>query len=235
MSFTVLGGATITPNTLNAITRVFALSAATDVRCWSHIRYVSHISHLQVISNGHRITLAAHQHRALTHGTEYSNTANNAANTAANGPFLLSQAHQEFTKREEAQHSNCWDSDDSSPSSPSNAASKRGMKRKSYDVSVSAVSSLPHHPCSSQAYAVSQSVATSSQLKKTRKKGGQRKFERGGKAAEFFQQGTWTEALPHCSSLHMHFDSSGAEMSSTEKGLVDPMGLLQVKNEYFTQ
>jgi hypothetical protein len=58
------------------------------------------------------------------------------------------------------------------------------------------------------------------------KKGGQRKPETEEEKRKNFlernRQGTCTEALPH-SSLLMHFDFSGAEMPSTEKGLVGPI------------
>lgn len=57
----------------------------------------------------------------------------NAANTAANGLFLLSQAHQELTKREEAQRASA----NGLPAPVSaNGSSKRGTKRKSYDASI---------------------------------------------------------------------------------------------------
>jgi hypothetical protein len=59
------------------------------------------------------------------------------------------------------------------------------------------------------------------------KKGGQRKPETEEEKRKNFlernRQGMCTEALPHPSSLLTHFDFSGAEMSSTEKGLVDPI------------
>ena len=90
------------------------------------------------MNNGHRITPTAHQRRILTHGT---NTTNNVANTVANGLFLLSQAHQELTKHEEAQRANRSDGDDDAP--PSNATIKRGAKCKSHDVSASPPPHLP--------------------------------------------------------------------------------------------
>lgn len=60
-----------------------------------------------------------------SYATMNANAAN-AANTAANGLFLLSQAHQELTKREEAQRAS------SGFTGPTNGTStKRGTKRKS--------------------------------------------------------------------------------------------------------
>lgn len=53
-------------------------------------------------------------------------SANNATSTAANGLYLLSQAHQELTKREEAQARA-----NGAAAVPANG--RRGTKRKSYD------------------------------------------------------------------------------------------------------
>lgn len=55
---------------------------------------------------------------------EYMNSASNAATSAANGLFLLSQAHQELTKREEAQARSASVEN----TEPTNG--KRGTKRK---------------------------------------------------------------------------------------------------------
>jgi hypothetical protein len=59
------------------------------------------------------------------------------------------------------------------------------------------------------------------------KKGGQRKPETEEEKRKNFlernRQGMCTEALSPSSSLLTPFDFSGAEMSSTEKGLVDPI------------
>ena len=70
-----------------------------------------------------------------------SRFSNPSASSAANGLFLLSQAHQELTKREEAQRASRSDGDDDPPSS--SASSRRGTKRKSYEVSTSPP---PHQP-----------------------------------------------------------------------------------------
>lgn len=57
-------------------------------------------------------------------------SANNAASTAANGLFLLSQAHHELTKREEQARAS------STLANPNNSTNgKRSTKRKSYDMS----------------------------------------------------------------------------------------------------
>jgi ATF/CREB family transcription factor len=58
-------------------------------------------------------------------GENYAALAASAANTAANGLFLLSQAHQELTKREEAQRE--------AAAGHAGANGKRGTKRKSSD------------------------------------------------------------------------------------------------------
>lgn len=103
--------ATITPNTLNAITVLGSSSA-------------------QYSSVTHAPTTSSHLSTSITANQENSDTpylsASNAASTAANGLYLLSQAHQELTKREEAQARA-----NSAASAPVNG--RRGTKRKSYD------------------------------------------------------------------------------------------------------
>lgn len=102
-------GPTITPNTLNAISGVLNGTAN---------NYTS--------SNLHQ------SHTAQDNS--FLASANNAASTAANGLFLLSQAHQELTKREEAQ---ARAGNNTSNTVPQNGQpnGKRGTKRKSYDMS----------------------------------------------------------------------------------------------------
>jgi ATF/CREB family transcription factor len=63
--------------------------------------------------------------------SSYIPSANNAASTAANGLFLLSQAHHELTKREEEAAL----ANSTSVNSNSQSNGKRSSKRKSYDMS----------------------------------------------------------------------------------------------------
>jgi len=141
MSSSVSGGATITPNTLNAITGVLASSAAAANGTNSSGAHPLSVSHLPPSNYEQRTQNYPNGTSTQSSDSRYSNTTNNPANTAANGLFLLSQAHQELTKREEAQRANRSDGDDDAP--PSNTTNKRGAKRKSYDVSASPP---PHHP-----------------------------------------------------------------------------------------
>jgi len=130
-------GATITPNTLNAITGVLTSgnNNANNAANGSQPHPLS-VSHLP--PSGYEQQLPPN----YTNGTStqsndarFTPSAANAASTAANGLFLLSQAHQELTKREKAQRASRSDGDDDDPSS--NNGAKRGTKRKSYDVSAS--------------------------------------------------------------------------------------------------
>jgi len=103
--------ATITPNTLSAITGVLNSSSA------------------QYSSVTHAPTTSSHLSTSVTANQENSDppylSASSAASTAANGLYLLSQAHQELTKREEAQ---------ARANNVANATNgRRGVKRKSYD------------------------------------------------------------------------------------------------------
>lgn len=105
---------TITPNTLNAITG--ALN-----------------------NNSYQSVLPQNR----SQDPSYIPPANNAASTAANGLFLLSQAHHELTKREEqARAGNA-----SANSNPNNSTVSNGRcssKRKSYDMSPPPRSSRGH-------------------------------------------------------------------------------------------
>jgi ATF/CREB family transcription factor len=102
--------ATITPNTLNAITGV--------------------LNSGQYSSVTHAPATSSHLSTSITANQENSDTpylsASNAASTAANGLYLLSQAHQELTKREAAQARA-----EGAANAPVNG--RRGTKRKSYD------------------------------------------------------------------------------------------------------
>ena len=66
----------------------------------------------------------------------YLTSAANATSTAANGLFLLSQAHQELTKREEAQARAGVGSENAGVNG--NVNGRRGTKRKSYDLAAQA-------------------------------------------------------------------------------------------------
>jgi len=132
-------GATITPNTLNAITGVLASGATTNGINGSQPHPLS-VSHLPPSSYEQRPQNYTNGTSTQNSDTRYTNSTANATSTAANGLFLLSQAHQELTKREEAQRASRSDGDDDAPSNP---AGKRGTKRKSYDVSASPP---PNHP-----------------------------------------------------------------------------------------
>jgi ATF/CREB family transcription factor len=103
--------ATITPNTLSAITGVLNSSSA------------------QYSSVTHAPTTSSHLSTSITANQENSDppylSTSSAASTAANGLYLLSQAHQELTKREEAQ---------ARANNVANVTNgRRGTKRKSYD------------------------------------------------------------------------------------------------------
>jgi ATF/CREB family transcription factor len=102
--------ATITPNTLNAITGVLNSSQ------------YSSVTHAPATSSHLSTSITANQEN---NDTPYL-SASNAASTAANGLYLLSQAHQELTKREAAQARA-----NGTANAPANG--KRGTKRKSYD------------------------------------------------------------------------------------------------------
>ena len=101
---------TITPNTLSAITGAFSNAANTQYQ-----------------QNGND---TQNQNQNNDSGG-YMASASSAASTAANGLFLLSQAHQELTKREEAKARAGNTSDNNSTN-----GTRRGIKRKSYDATV---------------------------------------------------------------------------------------------------
>ncbi|KAI0092530.1 hypothetical protein BDY19DRAFT_490486 [Irpex rosettiformis] len=119
---------TITPNTLSAITGVLSNQP--------HAHTQSPLSMSTVTSgypprsdtgavNGNSSANAA---TAGANGT-YVSSANSATQTATNGLFLLSQAHQELTKREEEAAAAL-----SGSVNGANGVAKRGTKRKSYEV-----------------------------------------------------------------------------------------------------
>ncbi|KAF8556238.1 hypothetical protein OG21DRAFT_1602343 [Imleria badia] len=103
--------ATITPNTLSAIHGVLGNSSN---------QYTS-ATHAPATSSHLSTSVTANQDNDATYISS-----NNAASTAANGLYLLSQAHQELTKREEAQARA-----NGAAAVPANG--RRGTKRKSYD------------------------------------------------------------------------------------------------------
>jgi ATF/CREB family transcription factor len=132
-------GATITPNTLNAITGVLASGATTNGTNGSQPHPLS-VSHLPPSTYEQRPPNYTNGTSTQNSDPRYTNSTTGNATTAANGLFLLSQAHQELTKREEAQRASRSDGDDDSGS---NGSGKRSTKRKSYDVSTSPP---PNHP-----------------------------------------------------------------------------------------
>ncbi|KAI0699858.1 hypothetical protein BC835DRAFT_1405039 [Cytidiella melzeri] len=124
---------TITPNTLSAITGVLAAQHQ------AHNHAQSPLSMSAVTagypsrsdtgpSNGTNAAPALN-----TNASFVATSANNAAQTATNGLFLLSQAHQELTKREE-EAAAALSGTAVATSKNTNGTAKRGTKRKSYDV-----------------------------------------------------------------------------------------------------
>jgi ATF/CREB family transcription factor len=128
-------GATITPNTLNAITGVLTAGNAANGTNASQPHPLS-VSHLPPSGYDQRPSNYTNGPSTQNSDTRFSASAANAASSAANGLFLLSQAHQELTKREKAQRASHSDGDDDDEPSL-NGSVKRGTKRKSYDVSAS--------------------------------------------------------------------------------------------------
>ncbi|KAI0277097.1 hypothetical protein BC826DRAFT_1113943 [Russula brevipes] len=94
-------GAMITPNTLNAITGVLTLGATIHGANTLQPHPLS-ISHLPPSSYEQWPQNYVDGAPAQTPDPQFTNSATNATSTAANGSFLLSQAHQELTKHEEA-------------------------------------------------------------------------------------------------------------------------------------
>ncbi|KAF8592471.1 hypothetical protein K439DRAFT_1625838 [Ramaria rubella] len=136
--------ATITPNTLNAITGMMnptqsqqsaaiapsattsspnsgAITTAAPQQQPHHTLSVTHIP-----TQGYQY--AQHHNGQQPNGYAPTSAAN-AANAAANGLFLLSQAHQELTKREEAQAR----AGQGAAGVDSQQQNRRGSKRKSID------------------------------------------------------------------------------------------------------
>ncbi|KAN0111514.1 hypothetical protein V8E52_008398 [Russula decolorans] len=122
MSLSVSGGATITPNTLNAITGVLASSTMAANGINSSQPHPLTVSHLPPPGFEQRPQNYPNSTSTQSSDSWYSNTTNDPSNTAANGPFLLFQAHQELTKCEEAQHGSGLDGDNDPP--PLNTTSK---------------------------------------------------------------------------------------------------------------
>jgi ATF/CREB family transcription factor len=115
---------TITPNTLNAITGVLASQ--------QHTHAQSPLS-MSTVTSGFPPRSDAAASAPSANGS-YNASANNAAQTATNGLFLLSQAHQELTKREEEAAAALSGSVATvGLNGHVNGSAKRGTKRKSYD------------------------------------------------------------------------------------------------------
>lgn len=82
---------TITPNTFSAITGG-AFNSSMTKNADSH--------HYNGVTNGHRLEPQSNQEKGSS--STNASAVSYAASTAADGLFLLSQAHQELTKRDEA-------------------------------------------------------------------------------------------------------------------------------------
>jgi ATF/CREB family transcription factor len=116
---------TITPNTLNAITGTFN-NTSSNPHQYQPI-------HQSANNNMHPPSQQGNQEN----NPAYLTSASNAASTAANGLFLLSQAHQELTKREEAQAragGSPENAGNNGINGNANSNGRRGTKRKSYDL-----------------------------------------------------------------------------------------------------
>lgn len=120
--------ATITPNTLSALTGVLQGQYQQSAQ-----NNNNNAPSLSSVTGANANAVAPSQVQL----TQTRNDQNTAANAAANGLFLLSQAHQELTKREEAQKAAASVSASSQgnenvkpPGSIASAAGKRGSKRK---------------------------------------------------------------------------------------------------------
>ncbi|EJD01282.1 uncharacterized protein FOMMEDRAFT_141951 [Fomitiporia mediterranea MF3/22] len=173
--------ATITPNTLSALTSVLQQSSATASQTGqqaaggtsnntnnagaqqsssqSQVVVPTSVAPSQVAapaSSAYQSSPLASQSRTNNGSSGNSNNypdATGAANHAANGLFLLSQAHQELTKREEAQKQSLAQangaaakgsvSQSQTVQSTTNGANnaKRGTKRKSDNASISSAAS----------------------------------------------------------------------------------------------
>jgi ATF/CREB family transcription factor len=115
-------GQTITPGTLSAITGALSAQNASH-----HGPSPLSMSQSRNAPNASSYNSNGNNNSGSANGTgeNYAALAASAANTAANGLFLLSQAHQELTKREEAQRE--------AAAGQVGANGKRGTKRKSSD------------------------------------------------------------------------------------------------------
>lgn len=152
-------GATITPNTLSALTGVLQQSSgAQNGSTASSVvssgappasvapAQVSATAYSTGVSSMPRYSSAAYS-LAQSQNDNYGNASSAATTAAANGLFLLSQAHQELTKREEAQKQsqaqvNGGGQNQNNPNMNGHSASaKRGSKRKSDAPSVTSQSS----------------------------------------------------------------------------------------------
>lgn len=128
------GSATITPNTLSAITGVLNNNPHGQTGQSPHPLSISHVPQNNYDrSNHNQYSNGAQQHNGSHPNGDgaqnYALNAADAANSAANGLFLLSQAHQELTKREEAQRAG-----QGGAPNGGGGNNKRGTKRKSYDI-----------------------------------------------------------------------------------------------------
>ena len=130
---------TITPNTLSAITGVLSNQPHTHTQSPLSMSTVTSGYPPRSEANNNTST-AANGTSAPSANGNFAPSANNAAQTATNGLFLLSQAHQELTKREEEAAAAL-----SGSANGANGAAKRGTKRKSYEVEspVIGASSVP--------------------------------------------------------------------------------------------
>jgi ATF/CREB family transcription factor len=107
--------ATITPNTLNAITGILTSGAVVNGTGTSQPHPLS-VSHLPPSSHEQWPQNYTNDPVTQANDSQYANSASNTIITAANGLFLLSQAHPELTKLE-AQRVSCLDGDNDSTSS----------------------------------------------------------------------------------------------------------------------
>ncbi|KZS97715.1 hypothetical protein SISNIDRAFT_449267 [Sistotremastrum niveocremeum HHB9708] len=123
--------ATITPNTLSALSGIVNPNSQSSTNhSQPHPLSVSHGPYdqqQQSQSRSQNQYAYPQQQNDTSDSHNYPQSAATAATTAANGLFLLSQAHQELTKREEAQ---------ARAGTLNNGAAKRGAKRKSVDPAV---------------------------------------------------------------------------------------------------
>ncbi|KAI5124772.1 hypothetical protein M0805_005406 [Coniferiporia weirii] len=189
--------ATITPNTLNALTGVLQQHTASQQQqanangsgapnsSTNTSQQATSLAPSQMSVNGYSSNSSATHRYALTNAyatahsqpdnsndVNYENSAS-AANHAANGLFLLSQAHQELTKREEAQKQSMAQSgvngitNGAGTHDVDQSGTKRGSKRKNDNASVSSGTST-------KAVSTKRTRATSSTAANTRGSGTRR-------------------------------------------------------------